>query len=265
MTELMQYQGKRTVVTGAASGMGRATSALLRELGAKVIALDIKPPTDAVEAYLETDLRDEASIDAALERIEAPVDGLFYCAGLPQKFFPPLDLMLVNFVGARHLIRGLMPKMPSGSAIACVSSIAGLGWPADLPTWLELVGTPDFASAKSWCEDPAHSELIDDGYSSSKAAMIVYVMQSASEAISSGLRINAISPGSTNTPLMPRFIEIAGQAAIDAVKSVAGRLAESEEMAGPLAFLNSPLASYINGANLVIDGGFSAVWTVSGN
>ena len=115
MSEMLEYAGKRVVVTGAASGMGQATTALLGELGAKVIAIDINPPTENVEAFLETDLREEAAIDATLERITGPIDSVFYCAGLPQKFFPPLDLMLVNVVGARHLIRGLLPKMPSGA------------------------------------------------------------------------------------------------------------------------------------------------------
>jgi NAD(P)-dependent dehydrogenase (short-subunit alcohol dehydrogenase family) len=263
MSEMLEYAGKRVVVTGAASGMGQATTALLGELGAKVIAIDIKPPTENVEAFLETDLREEAAIDATLERITGPIDSVFYCAGLPQKFFPPLDLMLVNVVGARHLIRGLLPKMPSGGAIVCVSSVAGLGWAADLPKWVELIQTPDFASAKAWCEDPAHEKLIDDGYSASKAAMIVYVMQTARELVSSGQRINAISPGTTKTPLLPKFVEIAGQEAVDAVKAVAGRAAEPSEMAGPMVYLNSPLASYVNGSNLRVDGGFSANMTLS--
>ena len=65
------------------------------------------------------------------------------------------------------------------------------------------------------------------------------------------------------TPLLPKFVEIAGQEAVDAVKAVAGRAAEPSEMAGPMVYLNSPLASYVNGSNLSVDGGFSANMTLS--
>ena len=264
MSDELNFKGKQVVVTGASSGMGEATSKQIMKLGADVVALDIKPPKFDVQAYHETDLREQSAIDATLDRLQGPVHAVFYCAGLPQEFFPPLDLMLVNVVGARHLIEGLVPKMPKGSAIACVSSVAGSGWPADLPAWLELAQTPDFDTAKAWCADPAREALIDDGYAASKAAMVVYVMVAAARLVAKGIRINVVSPGATNTPLMPRFVEIAGQDAIDAVKQVAGRMAEPEEIANPLIFLNSPMASYINGSNLMIDGGFSAVMMTQG-
>ncbi len=264
MSNDLEFKGKQVVVTGASSGMGEATSKQIMQLGADVVALDIKAPNFDVKAYHETDLREQVAIDATLDRLEGPVDAVFYCAGLPQQFFPPLDLMLVNVVGARHLIQGLVPRMPESSAIACVSSVAGSGWPADLPAWLELAQTPDFDTAKAWCADPDREALIGDGYAASKAAMVVYVMVAAAELVAKGIRINVVSPGATNTPLMPRFVEIAGQDAVDAVKQVAGRMAEPEEIANPLIFLNSPMASYINGSNLMIDGGFSAAMTTQG-
>jgi NAD(P)-dependent dehydrogenase (short-subunit alcohol dehydrogenase family) len=73
---------------------------------------------------------------AGAARVRTPVHAFFNCAGLPGPPFSDLDVMLVNFVGARHLIEQVLPKMPEGSAIAYVASNAGLGWQQHLGTEL---------------------------------------------------------------------------------------------------------------------------------
>src|SRR5688500_16608216 len=98
-----RYDGKRVLVTGGSSGMGDATVALLRALGAEVHVLGIKEPTQDVAGYCETDLRDPAAIDAALAAVGGPIHGLFGCAGLPPTF-PLIDVLLCNFCGPRHLV-----------------------------------------------------------------------------------------------------------------------------------------------------------------
>ena len=83
MKDVLGYEGKRIVVTGAASGMGAATVGVLSELGATVIGLDRAEITGPVAEAIKVDLLDPASIAEAAEKLDAPIDGFFNCAGLP--------------------------------------------------------------------------------------------------------------------------------------------------------------------------------------
>lgn len=89
--DVLQYAGKRAVVTGSASGMGAATAQILVDLGAEVIGLDVKPTAVAVQKHLDVDLRDKASIDAVVTEIGRPVHAVFSVAGLPGEPFSDLD------------------------------------------------------------------------------------------------------------------------------------------------------------------------------
>jgi NAD(P)-dependent dehydrogenase (short-subunit alcohol dehydrogenase family) len=83
MSELFDYEGKRVVVTGGATGIGAALVALLGELGAEhVTVLDIKEPSGPVDAFIEVNLADPTSIDAACEQLDGPIDVLFSNAGV---------------------------------------------------------------------------------------------------------------------------------------------------------------------------------------
>src|SRR5205085_7350759 len=125
MEDVLGYAGRSVVVTGAASGMGAATAQILVDLGAEVTALGVKPTSVPVKTGVEVDLRDPRGIDDAAAKISAPVHSVFSCAGLPGPPFSELDTTLVNFVGARHLIEALVPKMPEGSSVGMIASAAG--------------------------------------------------------------------------------------------------------------------------------------------
>jgi NAD(P)-dependent dehydrogenase (short-subunit alcohol dehydrogenase family) len=120
------YADRRVIVTGCSSGIGRATAELVNDLGAEVIGLDVKPLPGAEYAIIEADLSEPESIDAAIEKVDGPVDGLFNCAGLSGRF-PALDVVKVNFLGLRHLTEALVPRMPAGATIVNVASLGGLG------------------------------------------------------------------------------------------------------------------------------------------
>jgi NAD(P)-dependent dehydrogenase (short-subunit alcohol dehydrogenase family) len=254
--DVLGYEGKRAVVTGAASGMGAATAGLLIELGAEVIAVDVKPTELAVKETLEVDLRDRAAIDAAVAAI-GEVDSVFSVAGLPGPPFSDVDTMTVNFVGARHLIDALVPRMPVGGAIVCVASNAGLGWEQDIQKLLPFVTTPDFEAGVSWCE--AHPEVIAGGYMFSKKALNAWVAWRACSLMSErGIRLNCSNPGPCETAMMPAFEEQAGKELIDAFVGPSGRRSKAEEQAWPLLFLNSPRSSYVAGEAFHVDAGFLA-------
>jgi NAD(P)-dependent dehydrogenase (short-subunit alcohol dehydrogenase family) len=251
--DVLQYEGKRVVVTGCASGMGASTARILTELGAEVTGLDIRNGGN-VSSFIEVDLRSKGSIDDAVAGIGAPVDSVFSVAGLPGQPFSDLDTVLVNFVGARHLIESLVPVMPEGSAIACVASNAGLGWQERVKDWLPLTSTPDFDSARAWCE--ANPGQILGGYGPSKQITNVWVASRAVDLIKSGVRLNCTNPGPTNTAMMGDFENQVGKEMIDAFIGPSGRRSTPDEQAWPLVFLNSPRSSYVTGEGFHTDAGF---------
>src|SRR5258708_22274106 len=148
MNDVLQYEGKRVILTGAASGMGAATAQILVDLGAEVHAIDIKKPeVTGLASFSECDLRDPAQIDATIAKIGKIVNSLFNCAGLPNTF-PELDVMLVNFCGLRQVTESVIPLMIPGSSIASIASTAGIGWMQNMELLFGLITTPDFAGAR---------------------------------------------------------------------------------------------------------------------
>ena len=143
MDDVLGYEGSRVVVTGAASGMGEQAAMILADLGAEVIALDVQPVSAPVKESIHADLVDRRSIDDAIAAIGAPVHAVFSCAGLPGPPFTDMQVMTVNFIGARHLVEGLLGQMPPGAAVACIASAAGLGWQQQVETFAPLLATTD--------------------------------------------------------------------------------------------------------------------------
>lgn len=254
MNDVLQYSGKRVIVTGAASGMGAATTEILVELGAEVHAIDIKKPELAgLASFTQVDLRDPDQIDGAIAKIGKIVNALFNCAGLPNTF-PNLDVMLVNFCGLRAVTEAVIRLMIEGSAIASIASSAGIGWMQNMGSLFELTATPDFAAAKDWCE--AHPKEVMDAYGYSKEAINAYTAQRSFALAQQGIRINCVNPGPTDTPMMPEFEKAVGKKYMDDFPVPLGRHAVAEEQAWPMVFLNSPRASYVTGLQFDADGGF---------
>lgn len=251
----MRYDGKRAIVTGAASGMGAATAELVTQLGGEVYALDINEPTVPVAKYLRTDLSDPSAIEAAVESIGGPIHALFNCAGLPMTF-PGQKVMAVNFLGHRYLTELVIPLMPRGGAVATISSVAGLNFMSHMGELFELTALTDYAQAKAWCED--HDDLIAEGYSFSKEAIVFYTMWRSMSALEAGIRINCTSPGPTDTAMMPAFEETMSKDYMANFPKPIGRNSTALEQAYPMVFLNSDAASYVAGHNLMADGGFLA-------
>jgi NAD(P)-dependent dehydrogenase (short-subunit alcohol dehydrogenase family) len=250
-----RFDGKRALVVGGATGMGAATAALVQDLGAEVVVMDhAEVGLPGVKA-IRLDLRDRESIDAAVDECGGPVHALFACAGVADGT-PGLER--INFIGHRHLIDralagGLLPR---GAAIAMISSAAGLGWEPNLDLLKEYLDTPDFDSAVAWIE--VHPDRND--YMWSKQAICTYVARQALAMARRGLRINAILPGPTDTPLARANEEVWLGTGAD-YRDEAGIAASTpEEQAGPLVFLCSDAARHVNGITMVTDAG----WVASG-
>ncbi|WP_067889508.1 SDR family oxidoreductase [Nocardia vaccinii] len=261
MHDVLGYMGKSVVVTGAASGMGQATAQVLSELGATVIALDVKPVSVPVARAFEIDLRDKTSIEDVVAAIDGPVDGLFSCAGLPGPPFSEWDTMMVNFVGARHLAERLVPKMTRGSAISAISSSAAIGWQEHIPVLKELLATDGFDAAVQWLRDN-ESRWSWSGYAYSKYAIDAWVGWWYPDLARQNIRINCINPGPTDTAMMPAFHDLIGKDVVDSAMGPVGRYSTAVEQAWPLVCLGSPRMSYVGGSVLWTDGGWFGAMTM---
>lgn len=259
MHDVLGYEGKNVVVTGAASGMGEAAAQLLVELGANVHALDVAPVSAPVASAIRVDLKEAGELDAAISQLPKEVHALFNCAGVPSPPFPAADTVLINFSGLRYLTEALLPRMREGAAIASIASTAGMGWRPVLERVREFIALDNsLATASDWLQKNA--ALVPDGYGFSKQCIIVYTMSMAKELAQRGIRINCIAPSPTDSGFM-RALKGEGQIPDEAVELFLpsnGRYATGAEMGRPLVLLNSALAGFISGHNLPVDFGYCA-------
>lgn len=247
--DVFRLDGRRALVVGGATGIGAAAAQTAAALGAEVVVMDHAPVEYPVSEVVKVDLRDPASIDAAVDQLGGPVHAVFSAAGVADG----PGLMRVNFIGHRHLIDSLLGEglLGRGSAVCLVSSVAGLGWEGQLPTLLEFLETADYESAVAWVD--AHDG--SDNYMFSKQVVNAYVASRAQAFLIQGVRINAICPGPTDTPLARANADLwltFGQEYREATGLDHHR---PEQMGTVMAFLNSDAAGGISGVNLLVDSG----------
>jgi NAD(P)-dependent dehydrogenase (short-subunit alcohol dehydrogenase family) len=177
------------------------------------------------------------------------VHAVFAAAGEAQG----TGIMKVNFISHRHIIERLVERgdLGKGGAVCMISSVAGLGWESRIPTLLDFLSTPDFATAAKWIE--AHEGT--DTYSFSKEAMNCYVARRAFPFFQRGVRINAICPGPTDTPLARANAETWLTFAQDYRDATGSPHLTADEMGDVMVFLNSPAAGGVSGVNLLVDQG----------
>jgi NAD(P)-dependent dehydrogenase (short-subunit alcohol dehydrogenase family) len=248
--DAFRYDGKRALVVGGASGMGAATAELLQDAGAEVVVMDYADVALPGAKAVHLDLADAASIDAAVDECGGQVDALFSCAGVADGT-PGIEK--INFIGHRHLIDRLLAKgmLSPGSAIGFISSAAGLGWEPNLSELNELLDTPDFDSATRWVQDHGKAD-----YMSMKQAICAYVARQAFPLLKEGIRINAICPGPTDTPLAQANKEMWLGFGSDYRGEVGVEASTPLEQAYPLVFLCSDAARAITGITLISDAGY---------
>jgi NAD(P)-dependent dehydrogenase (short-subunit alcohol dehydrogenase family) len=253
MPDPFGYAGQRVIVTGCSSGIGHAVARLLVDAGAHVHGLDIVAPDLPLASFGLLDLRDPLAIDATVSALGGPVHALFNCAGVPP-MRAPIDVLKVNFIGMRHLTDRVIEHMSPGAAIVGVGSNGGALWRDRLSLLQDFLTASDFASGVAWAQ--AHPEALADAYRFSKEALAVWTMRHCAETIAQGVRLNCTSPGAVQTPMLDEIASVAPAAAIDAVAQPIGRRSSADEQAWALLMLGSSMASYINGVDLPVDGGF---------
>tara|TARA_B110000444_G_scaffold194995_1_gene185393 strand:- start:383 stop:1192 length:810 start_codon:yes stop_codon:yes gene_type:complete len=259
MNNILGYENKNVVITGCATGMGRAAAELLVDLGANVYALDIGEVTVPVKLAIKTDMKNKTTIDAAIDQLPSEIYALFNCAGVPHPPFSAIDTIMINFVGLRHLTEALIPRISNGGGIASIASTAGMAWASNLDLVNQFLALKDFDAGAAWVQNIP--EMNTDPYGFSKQCLIVYTMTNAKQLAAKGIRINTIAPSPTATAFMDNLTKEIPEEAIKMFCPSIGRFAEPEEMGQPLVLLNSKLASFISGLNIPVDFGYSAeVW-----
>ncbi len=250
-----RLHGKQAIITGAASGIGRASALLFADQGASLVLVDISNHVHALADELRArggramamvgDVADEAVITDAIERSDADHGGLdimFANAGITGTLARLIDLSVddfrrvleVNLLGAFACIKHSAVYMTSRGAgsIVCTASVAGLRAGAG----------------------PTH-------YSASKAALISLVQTGALQLSGTGVRINAICPGLIQTSMTQPIFDMAQRAGKEhkmGQLNPSKRAGQPDEIAQLAAFLASDDASYINGQAIAVDGGLSA-------
>lgn len=247
----MRFAGKSMLVTGAASGIGRATTDIFAEEGARVFAVDVQD--DLEESYhrkdaittMRADAGNEADVAEAIARAvrqNGPLDVICANAGISGGMAGLFDqsgedweaILRVNLIGPflaiRHGAKAMLDAGHSG-AIICTASVAGL---------------------RAGAGGPA--------YSASKAGVINLVQTAAQQLTGSGIRINAVCPGLIETGMTRSLYNAArakGRQEMIGQLNPLQRGGEAIEIARAIAFLASDEASYVNGHALVVDGGLS--------
>jgi 3-oxoacyl-[acyl-carrier protein] reductase len=250
----LSLAGRTALITGGASGMGRASALLFAAQGAHVVIVDrngaaaqqavdeIRDAGGSAEAHL-VDLIDQAALNGFVDRFLAAhdvLDILFNHAGLPAPAGFDYDeqsfntCMTINVWVPMLLTKRLLPllRMSASASVICTSSIAGLKAVSFFPT-----------------------------YSASKAALIQYVKAIAQLLAPEGIRVNAICPGATDTPALRRDIaDGIVKATIEQISASVPmkRLGTPDDMANVALFLASDASGFMTGAALPVDGGATA-------
>ncbi len=248
--DAFRYDGKRALVVGGATGMGAAVAELARDAGAEVVVMDRAEVSLPGVKAIHLDLAEKASIEAAVDECGGPVHALFSCAGVADGT-PGIER--INFIGHRHLIDRMLGggMLPRGSAIGLISSAAGFGWQANLTRLNEYLEVRDFDAATQWAQDNGKAD-----YMWSKLSINAYVAREATGLLKQGIRINAIMPGPTDTPLARANEEMWLGFGADYRAEVGIEASTPLEQAYPLVFLCSEGARGITGITMVTDAGY---------
>jgi NAD(P)-dependent dehydrogenase (short-subunit alcohol dehydrogenase family) len=249
---------KTYVVSGAASGIGAATTALLRAQGDRVITVDLR------DADVVADLSTPAGRAEAVAGVQGLTDvvhGVVPCAGIAGATGIDSALVVsVNFFGAVALVRGLHAELSAtkGASVVLLASNSITGMPGWRASVAEHCLADDEPAARA---DAAEAESVMV-YPATKAALAWWARREGikDEWIGSGIRLNAVAPGMIASPMTDRLLADAEIGPlVEAYPTAIGRLGRPDEIASLIAFLLSDASSLMVGSVVYADGGTDAM------
>ena len=256
MKDYFKYEGKNCVVTGASSGMGKATVEMLVDLGANVYALDLNEcDVQGIKEFHKCNLANKNEIDESFAKLPNKIDSFFGVAGLSGSKTDYMTTFNCNFTSNKYItFKYLKTRMTKGGSIVFVTSTAGLNWKQFKKEQDKVVHAQSWEDTVKLVEPLAKSAPATFAYMYSKRCLSQFACEQAVELGKSGIRVNNVMPGSTDTGMKDEFEKMAGgKEALLAETGMAHRLATSEEMAYPIVFLNSEMSSFISGVDLCVD------------
>ncbi len=243
-------------LTGGASGIGAATLERLEARGCAVFVIDKVAPQSSRATHIACDLTDVASIENAMHELPDRLTGLVNVAGvatLPDEH----HTVAINFLALRMLTEQLLPRIDRGGSVVNVASTAGWKWREFMDQLRGLMDTEDFSSGMHWLtNNPALWR--DAPYHFSKRCAVAYTYRAAQLGLEFGVRVNCVNPGVTQTALSPEFRELVGDKLYDWGVEQIGRPAEPADIAEVIEFLAVGECGWLNGQELVVDGGYLA-------
>lgn len=247
------------VITGGSSGIGACVREKLLAQGHEVLNIDFKGGD--IEADLSTAEGVEAAVTAVKERYPEGIDGLIHNAGVgPSQ--PGDTIFALNYYAGRSIAEGLrgLLKLKKGNCVMTSSnSITNMTVRLD---WVDLLTNTRNQERGLELGRSIPSEQRASAYSSSKRALSRWVRRVSPSWAADGLRINAIAPGNTTTPMTQNMTEQQRDAALlipIPTRYGTREFLDAEEIANAIVFMVSPLASGINGVTLFVDGGIDAL------
>ena len=256
MKDYFGYKDKVCVVTGASSGMGEATARMLVDLGAKVYAIDLNDcKVDWITEFIKCNLASKEEIDEAFAKIPEHIDAFFGVAGLSGSKTDYRTTFDCNYTANMYItLNYLKNRMSKGGAIVYCTSTAGLEWKKFKREQNKVVHSKTWEEVQEATKKLANTAPSTFAYMYSKRCLSQFACEQAVEFATLGIRVNNVLPGSTDTGMKQEFQDmVGGEEALIAEAGLAGRLATSEEMAAPMVFLNSDMASFTSGLDMVVD------------
>lgn len=248
-------QGKTIVVTGCSSGIGLETARLVKQLGGTVLGVDRNMSTLHVDALYRADLSDPAAIDALVDKLPAGVHGIANVAGLAPTA-PAALVLKVNLLGLKAFTLGMVPKLADGASIVNLASLAGFGWAQQVEA-IRASESLGFDGVDAFVRTYDAGDAGGRSYFFSKEALIAWTLRNRWTWRARGIRMNAISPGPVDTPLLKDFLQTLGARAEEDMR-VMDRPGRPEDIAPVVAFLLSDASAWIRGTNIPVDGGMSS-------